>query len=128
MTDEAALKEAVVEALNGVVDPCGLFNGSMTTIGDLGMYRDIIVSDDTVHIEVFLDDPSCAFAGQIMIDIAKAVDPLAEGRKVEMSLVVDDYWDVDRVNATGRQKLDQAQEKRRRMLPLRVASGTRSAS
>lgn len=119
---EGGVRAAVVEALNTVVDPCGMFNGSMTTIGDLGMYRDIRVSDQRVDIEVFLDDPSCAFAGQIMHDIHTAVDPVVGGRNVEMSIVTDDYWDQDRMSPAGRLKLDQAMEKRRRLLPLTVSS------
>jgi len=112
--------EAVVAALNTVVDPCGLFNGSMTTIGELGMYRGITVSADTLEIEVFLDDPNCAFSGQILHDIHTAVDPIAGGRSVELSMVVDDYWDEDRITPTGNLKLEQSREARRRMLPLRV--------
>ena len=119
------IKEAVVGALNTVVDPCGIFNGSMITIGELGMYRDITVSDDKVLIEVFLDDPSCAFAGQIMLDIQHAVDPVVDGREIEMSIVTDDYWDEDRISESGQRKLDETREKRRRMLPLTVVSASR---
>ncbi len=119
---EANIRDAVVNALNTVADPCGIFNGSMATIGDLGMYRDITVSKDRVQIEVFLDDPSCAFAGQIMIDIRHAVDPVVGGREVEMSLVVDDFWDEHRISPSGRRKLAAAQDQRRRMLPLTVVS------
>ena len=89
------------------------------------MYRDITVSDDKVLIEVFLDDPSCAFAGQIMLDIQRAVDPLVDGREIEMSIVTDDYWDEDRISESGQRKLDETREKRRRMLPLTVVSATR---
>ncbi len=99
------IKDAVVAALHTVVDPCGLFNGSRITIGELGMYRNIEVFDDRLEIELFLDDPSCAFAGQIMLDIRQAVDAVAGGRAVEMKFVVDAVWDEDRISEAGQRKL-----------------------
>jgi len=105
---EASIKEGVVAALHTVVDPCGLFNGSRITIGELGMYRNIDVSDEKLEIELFLDDPSCAFAGQIMLEIRRAVEAVAGGRSVEMKFVVDDVWDEDRINESGQRKLSAA--------------------
>ena len=105
MSADKAIKEGVVAALHTVVDPCGLFNRSHITIGELGMYRNINVSDDRLEIELFLDDPSCAFAGQIMLDIRHAVDAVADGRAVEMKMVVDEVWDEDRISEAGQRKL-----------------------
>jgi metal-sulfur cluster biosynthetic enzyme len=105
MSVDEAIKNAVVTALHTVVDPCGLFNRSHITIGELGMYRNIEVSDDRLEIELFLDDPSCAFAGQIMLDIRNAVDAVAGGRIVEMKIVVDEVWDEDRISEAGQRKL-----------------------
>jgi len=113
------LKDAVVAALHTVVDPCGMFNGSRITIGELGMYRRIEVSEHKLQIELFLDDPACAFAGQIMLDIHRAVDPIADGREIEMSLVVDDFWDVNRISETGQRKLDESRERQRRVIPMK---------
>jgi metal-sulfur cluster biosynthetic enzyme len=105
MSESEDIRQKVVAALHRVVDPCGLFNGSRITIGDLGMYRDISVSDDTLEIELFLDDPSCAFAGQIMLNLRQEVDAVAGGRAVTMKMVVDDVWDVDRISEAGQHKL-----------------------
>jgi metal-sulfur cluster biosynthetic enzyme len=106
MNDAASqIKEAVVAALHTVVDPCGLFNRSHITIGELGMYRNIAVFDDRLEIELFLDDPSCSFAGQIMLDIRQALDAVAGGRAVEMKIVVDEVWDEDRISEAGQRKL-----------------------
>jgi metal-sulfur cluster biosynthetic enzyme len=114
------LKDAVVAALHTVVDPCGMFNGSRITIGELGMYRHITVCEHKLQIELFLDDPSCAFAGQIMLDIHRAVEPIAGGRQIEMNLVVDDFWDVDRISAAGQRKLDESREQQqRRVIPMK---------
>lgn len=117
--DDAAsqIKDAVVAALQTVVDPCGLFNGSHITIGELGMYRDITVSDDRLEIELFLDDPSCAFAGQIMLDIRQALGAVAGGRTVEMKFVVDDAWDEDRITEAGQKKLLSARSAFLKSLP-----------
>ena len=101
----AAITRQVLAALNTVVDPCGLFNGSRITIGELGMYRNIVVTDEVLEIELFLDDPSCAFAGQIMLDLRQAVDVVAGGREVRMPIVHDEVWDVDRISAAGQRKL-----------------------
>ena len=113
----ASIIDDVVVALHTVVDPCGLFNGSRITIGELGMYRNIKVFDDRLEIELFLDDPSCAFAGQIMLDIRKAVDAVAGGRAVEMKFVVDDVWDEDRISEAGQRKLLAARTAFMRSLP-----------
>ena len=118
---EEAIKESVVEALGTVLDPCGLYNGSMTTIGDLGMYRDIFVTDDKVLIEVFLDDPACAFSGQILHHIHRALDPIGAVREVEMTMVTDDYWDTDRITPLGQKKLEENRKTSLRLIPLSVA-------
>ncbi len=116
-----AIKESVVDALGSVLDPCGLYNGSMTSIRDLGMYRDIVVTDDKVLIEVFLDDPACAFSGQILYHIHRAVDPIVEGREVEMTMVTDEYWDTHRITPEGQRKLEENRKKSLRLIPLSVA-------
>jgi metal-sulfur cluster biosynthetic enzyme len=122
MTDTSQnLQSAVVAALHTVVDPCGLFNGSHTTLGELGMYRHITVTDHKLHIELFLDDPTCAFTGQIMLDVRRAVSPIAGDREIEMSLVFDDFWDEDRITEQGQRKLQAAQEQQRRVIPLKPA-------
>jgi len=110
IVEEAAsrIRYEVAAALHRVVDPCGLFNGSRITIGELGMYRKIEVSDETLEIELFLDDPSCSFAGQIMLDIRQAVHDIAGGREVKMKIVFDEAWDVDRISEAGQRKLQAA--------------------
>jgi metal-sulfur cluster biosynthetic enzyme len=108
MSGNDAIRQEVVAALHRVVDPCGLFNGSRITIGELGMYRHIQVTDDAVEIELFLDDPSCAFAGQIMLNLRREVEGVVAGRSVTMKMVVDDVWDVDRISEAGQKKLAEA--------------------
>jgi len=114
-----AVVDAVVAALHTVVDPCGMFNGSGVTLGEMGMYRHITVSEHKLQIELFLDDPTCAFAGQIMLDVRRAVDPIAGGREIEMSLVFDDFWDEDRISPAGQQKLEASRAPQRRTISLR---------
>jgi metal-sulfur cluster biosynthetic enzyme len=113
---DATIKSQVVTALHTVVDPCGLFNGSRITIGELGMYRNIVVTDEVLEIELFLDDPSCAFAGQIMLDLRQAVGAVAGGREIRMPIVYDEVWDVDRISAAGQCKLLRARTALRQSL------------
>ncbi len=105
MDDAATIMDQVVAALHTVVDPCGLFNRSHITIGELGMYRRITVSDDVLEIELFLDDPSCSFAGQIMLDIRRAIAGIARGREIRMPIVHDEAWDAERITEAGQRKL-----------------------
>ena len=63
------------------------------------------MTDDLLEIELFLDDPSCAFAGQIMLNLRQAVRDVAGGREVRMTIVYDEAWNSDRISAAGQRKL-----------------------
>ncbi len=74
-------KAQVLEALKSVIDP-----ELHRSIVELGMVREIRISDTTVHVTIALTVPNCPLRDQIAADAGQAVDALEPGLNVEVSL------------------------------------------
>jgi ring-1,2-phenylacetyl-CoA epoxidase subunit PaaD len=89
----------VWEALAEIPDP----EIPVISLVDLGVIRDVAVSDGTVRVEftpTFLGCP----AQQVMRDaIAESIHAL--GAEAEVEVVLDDSWSTDRITPEGREKL-----------------------
>ena len=80
--------DRVRRALEAVEDPeMGL------SIVELGLVRDIHVSDDHVQVELTLTSPSCPYAPQLIRAVEIAVVHTAPDRKPIVELVWDPPWD-----------------------------------
>lgn len=72
-------RSAVLEALRNVIDPeLGL------SIVDLGMVKKVELDDKSVQIQIDLTIEGCPLKDQIRQDVAKAVETVAPGRKLEL--------------------------------------------
>ena len=104
--------EAVKDLIGDVVDPCSRFYGTNLSLADLGMIRDIAVSESAIDIELFLDDPSCAYLGQIQHELQNALADSRGGREIRMSVVTDAIWTPDRQSDRARRRLELTPKKR----------------
>jgi metal-sulfur cluster biosynthetic enzyme len=116
MSAAEPLDERIRAALQDVKDPCSIYNGTNLSIFDLGMTRNIRVDDERVVIELMLDDPTCAYSGMISHEVHQVVDPIVEGREVELTMVVDEYWTEDRATPKARTRLEETRRIRREQL------------
>src|SRR3954468_1623777 len=91
--------EEVWEALAGIPDP----EIPVISLVDLGVVRDVRVSDDRVHVEftpTFLGCPALEVMRDAMADSIEAL-----GAEPEVEVVMDDSWSTDKITPQGREKL-----------------------
>ncbi len=95
------LYERVVEACRTVYDPEIPVN-----IYDLGLVYTIDISDDgAVHIDMSLTAPGCPVAGEMPGWVADAVEPLEGVRQVDVNLVWEPPWGMDRMSDEAKLEL-----------------------
>lgn len=78
--------ETVAEALRGVMDPEIYMN-----VVDLGLIKEISVGEDRVSVRMVLTFPGCPLAGYLMDQVRAKVTEVAEGRRVDVRLL-DEQW------------------------------------
>jgi len=99
---EVADKEAAIAALRMVFDPEIPVN-----IYDLGLIYDIeVFSDGSVQVVMTLTTPNCPVAGDLPIWVADAVAKVDGFGKVEVHLVWEPEWTMDRMTDEAKLALD----------------------
>jgi FeS assembly SUF system protein len=98
---EHPLYERIVEACRTVYDPEIPVN-----IYDLGLVYTIAISgENDVEIDMSLTAPGCPVAGEMPGWVADAVEPLEGVRKVDVNIVWDPPWGMDRMSDEARLEL-----------------------
>ncbi|HCP01482.1 MAG: SUF system Fe-S cluster assembly protein [Alphaproteobacteria bacterium] len=91
-------REAVIGALRTVHDPEIPVN-----IYDLGLIYDLgIHTDGSVRIEMSLTAPACPVAGEIPYWVANAVADVEGIGEVEVNLIWDPPWDMERMSGDAK--------------------------
>jgi FeS assembly SUF system protein len=100
-TTEHPLHDSVVGALRTVFDPEIPVN-----IYDLGLvYRVAIDAESNVEILMTLTAPGCPVAGEMPGWVADAVEPLPGVKTVNVELVWEPPWGMDRMSDEARLEL-----------------------
>ncbi|MGY6632192.1 MAG: SUF system Fe-S cluster assembly protein [Alkalilacustris sp.] len=98
---EHPLYERVVEACRGVYDPEIPVN-----IFDLGLIYTIDIADDgAVAIDMTLTAPGCPVAGEMPGWVADAVEPLEGVRQVDVNMVWEPPWGMERLSDEAKLEL-----------------------
>jgi metal-sulfur cluster biosynthetic enzyme len=105
--------DQVWAALDTVLDPCSVFNGTRLSMVELGMVESVTIEEGEVHILLFLDDPTCLLFFEINRMIEEAVGAIEGVTKVSVDLKADDIWTEDRMTEDGRARLHAVRERRR---------------
>ena len=104
----------VMAAIDTVLDPCSVFNGTRLSLIELGMVERVTIEDEgRVHILLFLDDPTCMLFFEINRMLDEAVRKVPGVTKVSVEIKADDIWTEDRMTTTGRTRLEAFRAKRR---------------
>ena len=95
-------QDSVIDALRTVHDPEIPVN-----IYDLGLIYDLAIGDDGgVKVEMTLTTPACPVAGMMPQQVADAVATVARVGEIEVKLVWDPPWTMDRMSEDARLALD----------------------
>ena len=75
-------RDDVLTVLRDVIDPeIGV------SLVDLGLIRDVRITDDRVEVHMELTTPACPLAGYLVGQVRDRVETVAEGRSVDVLLI-----------------------------------------
>lgn len=93
-------EEDVVETLKSVIDPeIGL------DVINLGLVYEIRINDGNVYIKMTMTTPGCPLTSWILADAENKVKQIPGVNEVQIDLVWDPPWSVDRISEEARRLL-----------------------
>ena len=88
--------------LHQVIDPCMEAAGLGLSIVDLGLVRNIRVTDTEISVELGLTEPGCGFTHALVTRIDDAIAALAGHREIRTTFNWSDPWTEERLSDRGR--------------------------
>ena len=101
MTQDPA---TITAALREVYDPCCADRG--ISIVDMGVVEDVRVTGAHVDVDLVLTNGWCPFVASMSSTIPEALTHLDGVETVEVQVVWDAVWTMDRLSPSARQKLE----------------------
>lgn len=99
--DQKVLEGKILEALRSVFDPEIPLN-----IYDLGLiYRMRLDAANGLKVEMTLTAPGCPVAGDIVAEVKRKLEAIAEVPRVEVELVWEPMWTRERLSEAARLEL-----------------------
>jgi metal-sulfur cluster biosynthetic enzyme len=95
--------EAIVDALRDVYDPCCADRG--VSIVDLGVVEDVRVDGAHVDVDHVLTSGWCPFVVSMSDAIPERLRRMDGVETVDVKVVWDPVWTMDRLSASAREKL-----------------------
>ena len=94
-------EQTVREALADVMDP----EIPYLSIVDLGIVRDVAVSDEGIEVGIMPTFVGCPALEVIKENVAERIAQLAQDRPVSVKVTLDEPWTTDRISEKGREIL-----------------------
>jgi metal-sulfur cluster biosynthetic enzyme len=91
-------KDALLQQLRKIPEPCGLLMGRRIDICDMGLVEDISIDDGHVRVTLCLTDPGCVHFRSLQRYISDVLLELDDVRSVEVGQTTRTLWTPDRVN------------------------------
>ena len=99
-------RRAVVEAVNGIADPCSIAMTEPIGIADLGLVKDVGISGGCVEIALLPTSPHCLFVGLFEEEIEARVSALGWVESVHVRLDEGEtIWDESRMTPAAQERL-----------------------
>ena len=96
-------RDAVVDALRDVYDPCCADRG--VSIVDMGVVEDVRVDGAHVDVDLVLTSGWCPFVVSMSDAIPERLRRMDGVETVDVKVVWDPVWTMDRLSASAREKL-----------------------
>jgi metal-sulfur cluster biosynthetic enzyme len=96
-------RDAVVDALRDVYDPCCADRG--VSIVDMGVVEDVRVDGAHVDVDLVLTSGWCPFVTSMSDAIPARLRRMEGVETVDVKVVWDPVWTMDRLSASAREKL-----------------------
>ena len=96
-------RDVVIDALRGVYDPCCADRG--ISIVDMGVVEDVRVDGSHVDVDLVLTTGWCPFVVSMSTAIPEALTAIDGVETVDVQVVWDPVWTMDRLSESARAKL-----------------------
>ena len=96
-------RELLLDALRGVYDPCCADRG--VSIVDMGVVEDVRERDGHVDVDLVLTTGWCPFVVSMSTAIPEALKQVDGVESVDVKVVWDPVWTMDRLSESAREKL-----------------------
>lgn len=101
---QQARREAIVGALESVIDPCCRERG--ISVVDMGLVRSVeVAADGAARIEIMLTSGWCPFQVDLVDEIGAAVEALEGVDAAEVTISLEEAWSTARLSDGARAKL-----------------------
>lgn len=107
-------KDNVMMALRNCYDPCCADRG--ISVVDMGLVEEIRIEGRAVQIDMLLTTGWCPFVARLNMTMEEQVRQIAGAEHVEIRVLWDPVWTMDRLSESARAKLTLPMEE---LLPLR---------
>lgn len=94
-------KESIIKILEEIPDP----EIPVVNIVELGMVKDVVLSDDSVVVQIMPTYTACPATWQIQSDVQKKL--VENGIKGKVEIVYSPAWTTDRISKSALEKLNQ---------------------
>jgi metal-sulfur cluster biosynthetic enzyme len=121
-----ALEQAVLEALDGVQDPCSIATRRPLSIVEMGLIHALDVTDEgDVRLVLRATSPSCVLIASILEAADERIRAVYGVRAVRAEVDASADWEPDLMSAGGKAKLAAARaHDRRELMARRPAVGS----
>jgi metal-sulfur cluster biosynthetic enzyme len=123
MTAQAVRGAEIRALLNDIVDPCSAASGNPMGLVDMGLVRNLVVSDAgggrvAVSADVRVTDPNCLMGVVFTAEVRKRLDasPAVAHHEVRLSHEFD--WTPDDVSGPGAERMREVRRVVERRVPL----------
>jgi metal-sulfur cluster biosynthetic enzyme len=103
-TETKPAEEAVREALGEIVDPCSAANGSNLNIVEMGLVKEVSVSDGEVVVEMRLTTPACHMVPYFIDEAEERLGVLPGVESVEVETDDGMVWTEDMMSEEAKEK------------------------
>ena len=93
----SALEAAIWSALDTIHDPCSVRTGKPLGLVAMGLIESIAVDDTSIAIGMVVTGPGCFFYFQFAECIERALDGIAGGREIDVTIDDAILWTRDRM-------------------------------
>jgi metal-sulfur cluster biosynthetic enzyme len=107
-------KDDVMTALHNCYDPCCADRG--ISVIDMGLIENVWIKERDVQIDMLLTTGWCPFVARLNMMMEEQVRQTAGAENVEVRVLWDPVWTMDRLSESARAKLSLPMEE---LLPLR---------
>jgi len=123
VTDSNRYSSEIRALLNGIVDPCSAAAGNPMGLVDMGLVRDLVVSDAgcgrvAVSAQVRVTDPNCMMGVVFTAEVRKRLDALPRVASHDIRLSHEFDWTPDDVTGPGAEHMREVRRVVERRVPL----------